>query len=132
MGWAGAPSYPTWNLTRPYLTGAFLTDATRGGVGPSKTRPAPPLGQFPLAAQERLLVEDLLWAVTGYESRYVKPVAAASSSSEREGDLLEGAVEFALVGTEGGDASLAAMARKFLPLAAACVRVRRFVEAKRR
>lgn len=79
-------------------------------------------------------MEDLLWAVTGYEGRYIK-LSTTSDKASRIDDQDEGAamaVEFALVNAEGGDPSLVAMARKFLPLAAACVRVRRFVEVKRR
>lgn len=160
IGWAGAPSYPGWNLTRPYLTGDFLGQphrhaapvpaslAHRFNSSTSSQSSPPPLGQFPKPAQERLLVEDLLWAVTGYEGRYVKAAAPSSSSAidpnsssssmgmesaaAAAADAGEAPVEFVLGEEAGVDPSLAAMARKFLPLAGYCVRVRRFIEVKRR
>lgn len=165
IGWAGAPSYPGWNLSRPYLTGDFLQQPHRhtapvpaslthrfnstaaagsSGLSPQQQAP-PPLGQFPLLVQERLLVEDLLWVVTGYEGRYIKVDspssggATTSSMGENGGggggggyQPEEAPVAFVLAGDGGVDPSLAAMARKFLPLAGYCVRVRRFIETKRR
>ena len=90
-------------------------------------------------------MEDLLWAVTGYEGRYMKadsPSSSGTTTGSSMGENGAGAgggsqseeapVAFVLAEDGGVDPSLAAMARKFLPLAGYCVRVRRFIETKRR
>lgn len=101
-----------------------------------------PLSQFPLATQERLLVEDLLWAVAGYEGKYIKIQTSSSSSSlTPSADISSSSsatsldeVQFVLVDNEQQqmDRSLASMATKFLPLGAYCVRIRKFIDIKRR
>ena len=149
VGWAGTPLYPSWNMTRPYLTGDFLSHPHRHQLSSTQEelfsilphaanrdegRLAPwPLCEFSAGEQERLLVEDLLWVVYGYEGKYIKASSLPSSSSSLSSDEMEG-VKFEL--TEGGrgglEGSLVGMVEKFLPLGGHCLRLRRFVDGKRR
>ena len=152
LGWAGTPLYPAWNLTRPHLTGDFLLQPHRHQLSSlqeevfqvlphaanrDEARHAPrPLAQCSPAEQERLLVEDLLWVVYGYEGKYIKAeglTAAGVGAGGGDAASLED-VRFQLVETERHtmDPSLASMVAKFLPLGAHCLRIRRFVDAKRR
>ena len=151
LGWAGTPLYPSWNMTRPYLTGDFLSNPHRHQLSTAQEelfsilphaanrdegRVAPrPLCEFSGGEQERLLVEDLLWVVNGYEGKYIKASSSSlpSSSSSSSSDGMEGArFELTEGGREGVEGSLVGMVEKFLPLGGHCLRLRRFVDGKRR
>ncbi|GAB5031649.1 gamma-tubulin complex component 2 [Nannochloropsis oceanica] len=153
VGWTGTPLYPAWNMTRPYLTGDFVTHPHRHHLSTAQEnlfsilphaanrdegRLAPrPLSEFSSGEQEDLLVEDLLWVVSGYEGKYIKAFLPSSLSSPPSSssslDAAEG-VRFKLTegGREGVEGSLVGMVEKFLPLGGHCLRLRRFVDKKRR
>eukprot|EP00624_Nannochloropsis_granulata_P003693 evm.model.NODE_28649_length_10791_cov_23.416088.1 len=151
VGWAGTPLYPAWNMTRPYLSGDFLSHPHRHHLSKAQEelfsilphaanrdegRLAPrPLSEFSSWEQEDLLVEDLLWVVSGYEGKYIKASSSSPSlpSSSFTSDEMEG-VRFELTeeGREGVEGSLVGMVEKFLPLGGHCLRLRRFVDKKRR
>eukprot|EP00884_Botryococcus_braunii_P002187 jgi/Botrbrau1/1196/Bobra.0163s0010.1 len=109
---------PAWNSRRPRLTGQdlFLNIERQA----EDSQEPPPLAAFPRSIQERLLLDDLLYAFLGLDGRYCR----ARRVQMREGIH----VTYQLQG--GADPSLAAMVERVLPLCEYAVIVERFAETR--
>uniref|UniRef100_A0A8C5HTC2 Gamma-tubulin complex component n=1 Tax=Gouania willdenowi TaxID=441366 RepID=A0A8C5HTC2_GOUWI len=104
------PVFPNWVYERPALLGDFI-------VGPAAD-PAAPVGSLPLAAQEQVLVEDLLFVLIGVDGRDVsaQPVLGRQNRS------------FIVDATL--DMSVKELVNRILPVASYYSTVTRFIEEK--
>ena len=74
---AGTPFLPAWTRSRVYLTSAFLNQPV---CAPDTTETQPPkplqrvlpLASYPVLLQERMLLEDMLYALLGIDGRFVE------------------------------------------------------------
>ncbi|KAL0340821.1 UNVERIFIED_CONTAM: Gamma-tubulin complex component 2 [Sesamum radiatum] len=75
-----SPSTPKWNVDRPFLTGRFhqetkFTSGVAESKGSSMDLFGPgvdkPMGCYPAAIQELIVIDDLLSALVGIEGRYI-------------------------------------------------------------
>jgi gamma-tubulin complex component 2 len=119
------PRFPSWDSSRPALTGAALLDTARrrAAGAPDAGPPPPPLESHPPAAQEELLVDELLHAFDGREGRWVRAYLVEGTGGA--------ALEFRLDPRGRLEPALAEMARRMLPLAARAAVARRFAETRR-
>jgi len=143
---AGTPLYPSWNLERPYLAGPFALHPQRHRLSPlqeelfkilphaanrEEAQYAPrPLGDCGPGEQERLLVEDLLWVVQGFEGKYVRAASLPCTAAS----IIPNDFRFELAESEREslEPGLSRMVENFLPLGGQCMRLRRFIDRKRR
>jgi gamma-tubulin complex component 2 len=123
MTLSGIPYSPGWNTSRPYLSGLHLLDPDRleaAALFRGATPPPVSLASLEPAAQEQLLIDDVLAALMGTEGRYIKMRAPMSDGSEACFVLeLEGR------STEGEGLSF--LVERLLPLCDCYVRVNAFV-----
>uniref|UniRef100_T1JH36 Gamma-tubulin complex component 2 n=1 Tax=Strigamia maritima TaxID=126957 RepID=T1JH36_STRMM len=110
------PILPSWYYDRPYLSLDFVDagrheDIVSDGVGP--------LGTLPLATQEHILLEELLYCLSGIEGDYIHAQPMA--------DKMNG-YSFSL--DESIDSSLKEMVRRVLPICANYSAVIRFIEKR--
>ncbi|XP_061665846.1 gamma-tubulin complex component 2 isoform X2 [Syngnathoides biaculeatus] len=106
------PVFPGWVYERPALLGDFV-------AGPAPTAdPASAVGTLALAAQEQLLLEDLLFVLVGVDGRDVaaQPVLGRQNRSFIVDPTL--------------DASVKELVQRILPVASYYSTVTRFVEEK--
>ena len=136
-----------WLLSRPYLSGAYLSHGTReqlAGVKPhDSASAAAALAALPTKEQESLLVHDLLNVLAGVEGSFIRASPAAPGSL----DGLEGGaglvpsphaaksarIHFSLPSgkeTSGIDPSLRELALRLLPLGERYYALNRFAHAK--
>ena len=81
-----------WQLTRPYLCGAYLQlDALEGhAVDVPATNAAAMLAALPIAQQEEMLVADVLHVLCGVEGNFLRASLPASGSAPLLAALISG------------------------------------------
>lgn len=109
------PEPPSWDTTRPYLTGAARCDP--------HTVPFPILSAFPSSSQHTLVIEDALHALLGMRTSFTTQDTDPSSSSPTYAANVE-ALQHALP-------QLAPLLARILPLATHHAAVSAFVEQTR-
>jgi len=118
-------SIPDWVTKRAYLSGCQYLQplSKRAQVTPVTVKQAEslPLGSYPSAVQEILIVEDLLYCMMGLDGRYMH----FESLSAGEGDSDEG---LAVKMEKSFDISLADLAIRITPLGVYYVRIMRFID----
>jgi gamma-tubulin complex component 2 len=112
---------PAWDSQRPFLTGTFLLSPPSSA--PAPTPAVPPLQSYPHDVQESLLVDDLLYAFVGLESRYIKVVKQQQQHLR---------VQFRLRIDGRLDPALSEMTIRMLPICECVAIISRFVEMRRR
>uniref|UniRef100_A0A8B9ST65 Gamma-tubulin complex component n=1 Tax=Anas platyrhynchos TaxID=8839 RepID=A0A8B9ST65_ANAPL len=106
------PVFPSWVYERPALIGDFL-------IGTSlSTDTTVPIGTLPLASQESVIVEDLLYVLIGVDGRYVtaQPLVGRQNRTFSVDPNL--------------DLSIKELVTRILPVAASYSAVTRFIEEK--
>uniref|UniRef100_A0A8B9GCB6 Gamma-tubulin complex component n=1 Tax=Amazona collaria TaxID=241587 RepID=A0A8B9GCB6_9PSIT len=106
------PVFPSWVYERPALIGDFL-------IGTSlSTDTTVPIGTLPLASQESMIVEDLLYVLIGVDGRYVtaQPLVGRQNRAFSVDPNL--------------DLSIKELVTRILPVAASYSAVTRFIEEK--
>ncbi|XP_064924201.1 gamma-tubulin complex component 2 isoform X9 [Columba livia] len=106
------PVFPSWVYERPALIGDFL-------IGTSlSTDTTVPIGTLPLASQESMIVEDLLYVLIGVDGRYItaQPLVGRQNRAFSVDPNL--------------DLSIKELVTRILPVAASYSAVTRFVEEK--
>ncbi|XP_018606329.1 gamma-tubulin complex component 2 [Scleropages formosus] len=106
------PVFPNWVYERPALIGDFLTGT------PVVADSSLAIGNMPLAAQEQVLVEDLLYVLVGVDGRDIvaQPVLGRQSRSFVVDPTL--------------DMSVKELVNRILPVAASYSTITRFTEEK--
>uniref|UniRef100_A0A8D2MKW8 Gamma-tubulin complex component n=1 Tax=Zonotrichia albicollis TaxID=44394 RepID=A0A8D2MKW8_ZONAL len=106
------PVFPSWVYERPALIGDFL-------IGTSlSTDTTVPIGTLPLASQESMIVEDLLYVLIGVDGRYITAQALVGRQNRA----------FSL--DPNLDLSIKELVTRILPVAASYSAVTRFIEEK--
>ncbi|XP_055576657.1 gamma-tubulin complex component 2 isoform X1 [Falco cherrug] len=106
------PVFPSWVYERPALIGDFL-------IGTSlSTDTTVPIGTLPLASQESVIVEDLLYVLIGVDGRYItaQPLVGRQNRAFSVDPNL--------------DLSIKELVTRILPVAASYSAVTRFIEEK--
>ncbi|KAL2249191.1 gamma-tubulin complex component 2 [Sesamum indicum] len=124
----GSPSTPKWNVDRPFLTGRFHqeTKFTSGVAepkgfsmdffGPGVDKP---IGCYPAAIQELIVIDDLLSALVGIEGRYI---------SIRRVHGKDDSVTFQVDASM--DLALQESAKRIFPLCESYLLINQFVESR--
>ncbi|XP_030920538.1 gamma-tubulin complex component 2 isoform X3 [Geospiza fortis] len=106
------PVFPSWVYERPALIGDFL-------IGTSLSSDTTvPIGTLPLASQESMIVEDLLYVLIGVDGRYITAQALVGKQNRA----------FSL--DPNLDLSIKELVTRILPVAASYSAVTRFIEEK--
>lgn len=114
---------PAWDSQRPFLTGTFLLTGTPPSNAPPPSPTVPPLQSYPYDVQESLLVDDLLYAFVGLESRYIRVVKQQQQQLR---------IQFRLRIDGRLDPALSEMTIRMLPICECVAIISRFVEMRRR
>ncbi|XP_074965801.1 gamma-tubulin complex component 2 isoform X3 [Phalacrocorax aristotelis] len=106
------PVFPSWVYERPALIGDFLTGSSLS------TDTTVPIGTLPLASQESMIVEDLLYVLIGVDGRYItaQPLIGRQNRAFSVDPNL--------------DLSIKELVTRILPVAASYSAVTRFIEEK--
>ncbi|XP_041116359.1 gamma-tubulin complex component 2-like isoform X2 [Polyodon spathula] len=106
------PEFPNWVYERPALIGDFIT------VSSGSTDTTVPIDTMGLAAQELVLVEDLLYLLIGVDGRYItaQPVQGRQNRSFTVDPTL--------------DMSIKELVNRILPVAVSYSTISRFIEEK--
>ncbi|XP_069719745.1 gamma-tubulin complex component 2 isoform X2 [Phaenicophaeus curvirostris] len=106
------PIFPSWVYERPALIGDFLNGTSLS------TDTTLPIGTLPLASQESMIVEDLLYVLIGVDGRYItaQPLVGRQNRAFSVDPNL--------------DLSIKELVTRILPVAASYSAVTRFVEEK--
>jgi len=119
---------PDWVQDRPYLHGCqYLSPlaVVKGTPVTVKQAGMLPLGSYPAAVQEILVVEDLLYCMMGLDGRYLRFRSPPNSESSPDESLT-------VASDQSFDISLADLANRITPLGVYYVRVMRFVDEQSR
>eukprot|EP00118_Oscarella_pearsei_P007621 m.37909 g.37909 ORF g.37909 m.37909 type:complete len:927 (+) comp32477_c0_seq6:89-2869(+) len=107
------PDEPEWLLHRPYLSADFVLSSE-----PSVHEQAVvPVGSLPLQVQEFLLIDDLLYVMTGIEGKYILVQPVKRKFSTRK-----------FVTDQSLDSSLSVLVKRMLPLCTQHSFLCRFIE----
>ena len=142
----GTPFVPSWNSSRPYLTGEYignsraLEEAIRSLPSSSPARlkfeeqEPLPLNSYNTKLQEQFLIEDLLGVMLGFPGRYIR---AADANFGKLLDQNDGGSPKEIFGLadelcKGADPSATFLARRILPASGYYARVSNYVESRSR
>mmetsp|Transcript_4860 Transcript_4860/g.7190 ORF Transcript_4860/g.7190 Transcript_4860/m.7190 type:complete len:779 (+) Transcript_4860:31-2367(+) len=110
----------TFDVERPFMSYTFLDNASQQTL--TRTRDQlhsnQPLHTLPIQVQELIVIEHLLYAMLGFEDKFIK--CYRESNSKR--------VTFTFTETEKKDASQAAMVNRILPLCSNYVNIKQYCE----
>jgi len=119
---------PDWVQSRPYLSGCQYLGPLGNAAAPISVKPAAmlPLGSYPAAVQEILVVEDLLYCLMGLDGRYLRFRSPTHLDNNDPDESLTVASD------QSFDISLADLANRITPLGIYYVRIMRFVDEQSR
>lgn len=106
---------PKWFLSRPFLS----WDYPVAGLLDSQLLQIAPLGNVPVGDQERILLEELLYVLSGFDGDYIRALPLSSNIDERKFEI-----------DESVDDSLKEMVRRFFPILASYSIIERFYESR--
>ena len=97
-----------------------------------------PLGNIPNVEQERILVEELLYVLSGFDGDYIRAVPLITEIDERKFHVDDSKFAFEIHSTrpindfsfQGIDESLKEMVRRFSPILASYSVIQRFYESR--
>lgn len=76
---------PKWFLSRPFLS----WDYPVAGLLDSQLLQIAPLGNVPVGDQERILLEELLYVLSGFDGDYIRALPLSSNIDERKFEIDE-------------------------------------------
>ena len=85
-----------WQLTRPYLCGAYLQLDAPDAVDVPASQAAAMLGALPIAQQEAMLVADVLHVLCGVEGTFLRASLPASGGAPRLAAIISGTLPLTL------------------------------------
>ncbi|KAK9863562.1 hypothetical protein WJX84_003827 [Apatococcus fuscideae] len=113
------PSWPRWNLMRPFLNGDFLLQSAQTEKRHEKGREGQ-LDSMPPSSQESAVMEDLLAAFMGLDGRWARARLAGSMPHPHLRYCLEGRP----------DPALLELVTRMLPICDHVVVIERFIERR--
>ena len=126
---------PKWFQSRPFMSWDY--PAPGNGSDPQQG----PLGNLPIGDQERVLVEELLYILSGFDGDYIRTVPLHSEVDERRFEIDESnyltcllkqciTMYHDILSVTGADESLKEMVRRFFPILSAYSVIQRFYESR--